>query len=57
MDQHPDAGGLGIKMVDGKGNFLPESKTKPSNSRSCLLQDIWIELVVSPVKTGSGSII
>lgn len=26
MDNHPDAGGLGIKMVDGKGNFLPESK-------------------------------
>lgn len=26
MDTHPDAGGLGIKMVDGKGNFLPESK-------------------------------
>jgi len=26
MEQHPDAGGLGIKMVDGKGNFLPESK-------------------------------
>ena len=26
MDSHPDAGGLGIKMVDGKGNFLPESK-------------------------------
>ncbi|HWY12532.1 MAG TPA: glycosyltransferase [Bacteroidia bacterium] len=26
MNQHPDAGGLGIKMVDGKGNFLPESK-------------------------------
>ncbi len=26
MDQHPEAGGLGIKMVDGKGNFLPESK-------------------------------
>ncbi|MDR2085439.1 MAG: glycosyltransferase family 2 protein [Bacteroidales bacterium] len=26
MDEHPDAGGLGIKMVDGKGNFLPESK-------------------------------
>lgn len=26
MDDHPDAGGLGIKMVDGKGNFLPESK-------------------------------
>jgi GT2 family glycosyltransferase len=26
MDAHPDAGGLGIKMVDGKGRFLPESK-------------------------------
>ncbi len=26
MDEHPDAGGLGIKMVDGKGVFLPESK-------------------------------
>lgn len=26
MDQHPDAGGLGVKMVDGKGRFLPESK-------------------------------
>jgi len=26
MDSHQDAGGLGVKMVDGKGNFLPESK-------------------------------
>ena len=26
MDEHPDAGGLGVKMVDGKGIFLPESK-------------------------------
>ena len=26
MDEHNDAGGLGVKMVDGKGNFLPESK-------------------------------
>ncbi len=26
MDQHPDAGGLGVKMIDGKGKFLPESK-------------------------------
>lgn len=26
MDQHEDAGGLGVKMVDGNGNFLPESK-------------------------------
>uniref|UniRef100_UPI00345F1232 glycosyltransferase n=1 Tax=Lentimicrobium sp. TaxID=2034841 RepID=UPI00345F1232 len=26
MDAHPDAGGLGIKMVDGSGKYLPESK-------------------------------
>ncbi len=26
MDNNPDAGGLGVKMVDGKGVFLPESK-------------------------------
>lgn len=26
MDQHPEGGALGVKMIDGKGNFLPESK-------------------------------
>jgi GT2 family glycosyltransferase len=26
MDNHPEAGGLGVYMQDGKGNFLPESK-------------------------------
>jgi len=26
MDEHPEAGGLGVRMIDGKGNFLPESK-------------------------------
>jgi GT2 family glycosyltransferase len=26
MDKTPDAGGLGVKMIDGKGHFLPESK-------------------------------
>ena len=26
MDANPIAGGLGVKMVDGKGKFLPESK-------------------------------
>ncbi|QQS52007.1 MAG: glycosyltransferase [Bacteroidota bacterium] len=25
-DSHPDAGGLGVKMIDGRGEFLPESK-------------------------------
>ncbi len=26
MDQTPDCGGLGVKMIDGNGKFLPESK-------------------------------
>ena len=26
MDRHPQTGGLGIKMIDGAGLFLPESK-------------------------------
>ncbi|WP_206680702.1 glycosyltransferase family 2 protein [Hymenobacter polaris] len=26
MDAHPDAGGLGVQMLDGQGRFLPESK-------------------------------
>ncbi|SHL49189.1 glycosyltransferase family 2 protein [Hymenobacter psychrotolerans] len=26
MDAHPNTGGLGVKMLDGQGKFLPESK-------------------------------
>ncbi|MCF8224514.1 MAG: glycosyltransferase [Bacteroidales bacterium] len=26
MEDHPDAGALGVKMIDGSGHFLPESK-------------------------------
>ncbi|MDR2118375.1 MAG: glycosyltransferase family 2 protein [Tannerellaceae bacterium] len=26
MDEHPQAGGAGVKMLDGRGLFLPESK-------------------------------
>ncbi|HMQ48418.1 MAG TPA: glycosyltransferase family 2 protein [Saprospiraceae bacterium] len=26
MDEHPEAGGLGVRMIDGSGKFLPESK-------------------------------
>ncbi|HVB03220.1 MAG TPA: glycosyltransferase [Chitinophagaceae bacterium] len=26
MDEHPEAGALGVRMVDGSGRFLPESK-------------------------------
>jgi len=26
MDTHPEAGALGVRMIDGRGEFLPESK-------------------------------
>ena len=26
MEDHPDAGAMGVKMIDGQGHFLPESK-------------------------------
>jgi GT2 family glycosyltransferase len=26
MDQHPEAGAIGVKMIDGSGRYLPESK-------------------------------
>ncbi|MCB1755464.1 MAG: glycosyltransferase [Gammaproteobacteria bacterium] len=26
MDEHPETGGLGVRMIDGSGRFLPESK-------------------------------
>ena len=26
LDAHPEVGGLGVRMIDGRGNFLPESK-------------------------------
>jgi len=26
LESHPDGGALGVKMIDGKGKFLPESK-------------------------------
>ena len=26
MDAHPNAGALGVRMIDGRGDFLPESK-------------------------------
>ncbi len=26
MDEHPETGGLGVKMLDGNGHYLPESK-------------------------------
>ena len=33
MDTHPDAGALGCRLIDGQGQFLPESKRGFPNAR------------------------
>lgn len=33
MEKHPQAGAVGVRMIDGAGNFLPESKRK--------VPDLW----------------
>lgn len=33
METHPEAGALGVRMIDGAGKFLPESKRK--------IPDVW----------------
>lgn len=41
LDEHPDAGALGVKMLDGDGRFLPESKrgSPRRGSRSARFSD------------------
>ncbi len=34
MNENKNAGALGVKMIDGKGNFLPESKRSLPNAKS-----------------------
>jgi GT2 family glycosyltransferase len=36
MDAHPEAGALGVKMIDGQGRFLPESKRGLPNQQFLL---------------------
>ena len=38
MEAHPEAGGTWVKMLDGDGRFLPESK-EDSHSVGIVLQD------------------
>jgi O-antigen biosynthesis protein len=42
MDQHPDAGGLGPKMIDGKGKYLSESKRGLPTPQTALFKIIGL---------------
>jgi GT2 family glycosyltransferase len=38
MDQHPDAGGVGVRMLSPRGNFLTESRTGVTKAWGALLR-------------------
>ncbi|MBG0859945.1 MAG: glycosyltransferase [Bacteroidales bacterium] len=38
MDDHPDAGAMGVKMIDGKGRLLPESKRSMPTPRTAFFK-------------------
>lgn len=53
LNQHPDAGGLGIKMLDGKGRFLKESKRSFPSPMTSLYKLIGLARLFPRSKTFS----
>ena len=53
LDQHPGAGGLGIKMLDGKGRFLKESKRSFPSPMTSLYKLIGLARLFPRSKTFS----
>ncbi|MBK8506952.1 MAG: glycosyltransferase [Saprospiraceae bacterium] len=50
MDDHPDVGALGCRMIDGSGHFLPESKRGFPSPRVALFKSLGL----SAMFPGSG---
>ncbi len=51
FDNNPDAGGLGIKMIDGAGNFLKESKRSFPSPVTSLFKLFGLSLLFPKSKT------
>ena len=47
LDEHPDAAALGCRMIDGSGNFLPESKRGFPTPRVALFKSIGFDITFS----------
>ncbi len=54
MDAHPDAGGLGVKMIDGKGKFLPESKRGFPSPKVAFFKTFGFSKIFPKSKTFNG---
>ena len=50
LNHIPDAGALGIKMLDGKGRFLKESKRSFPSPLTSLYKLFGFIKIISPVK-------
>ena len=51
MDSHPDAGALGVKMVDGRGRFLPESKRAFPSPRVAFFKAVGLSALLPRSRT------
>ncbi len=51
MDSRPNAGGLGVKMIDGKGNFLPESKRALPTAKVAFFKAFGLSSIFPKSKT------
>jgi O-antigen biosynthesis protein len=54
MDSHNDAGGLGVKMVNGNGEFLPESKRALPSAGSAISKSVGLSFLFPSVKGFNG---
>jgi GT2 family glycosyltransferase len=54
MEKHPEAGALGVRMIDGNGSFLPESKRKTPDLWNSFCKLIYLSKLfpASPIFSG-----
>jgi GT2 family glycosyltransferase len=50
MDSHPDAGAMGVKMINGDGEFLPESKRSIPSVSSAFFKSFGISYLLPKSK-------
>jgi O-antigen biosynthesis protein len=51
MEEKPDAGALGVKMINGKGKFLPESKRSLPTAKSAFYKMFGLSTLFPKSKT------
>ena len=57
MDNHPDAGATGVRMINGKGRFLPESKRALPTPGTAFFKMSGLSYLIPEVQDSSTGII